>query len=299
MPKTMISLIGEQPIPNILPVKAERPEEVILAYTERTRTLSQRLEKILANTASVKRIEIPAYDIPQIAARFRGIIVTRRERTHGLVFNLTGGTKPMVLGLHLVATESKIPFVYFQTEGMQSKLYKYRFDGVDIRLVSEEVIDETITISEYLRAHLDDFQETGFSQTPGGAFEKAVCETLSPCVDEILAGIKKGALDIDLVVRRANQIAIVEVKSGDKARGKRGIDQLNTAASREFLGIYTRKILAIDTKWDDTRSNLQELAAAHGITLIEFPSYSKNKSISRDERQNAINKLDKILGKIR
>ena len=296
METTMISLIGEQPIPNLLPVKAEHPEKVILAHTTKTEALSRRLEGILAQSVAVERTKIPAYDLPKITAHFRDLIARRTERSKSLVVNLTGGTKPMVLGLHLVATESRIPFVYFQTEGMQSKLYKYRFDGQDIRLISEKIIDETITISEYLQAHLEEFQVTGFSQTPGGAFEKAVYEVLSPHVDEILVGVKKGAFDIDLAVRRANQIAIVEVKSGTKALGKRGIEQLNTAASREFLGIYTRKILAIDTEWDVTRSNLRKLAEAHEIALLEFPGFSKGGEISTRETENAIRTLDDILG---
>jgi hypothetical protein len=105
-------------------------------------------------------------------------------------------------------------------------------------------------------------------------------------VDEIVAGVKLGgALDIDLVLRCGNQVGIAEVKTGRKSRSKEGINQLNTAGGRAFLGIYTRKILIVDTVWDATCSNLRELAEARNVQVVELPSYLQTGALSDYDRQ--------------
>ena len=66
------------------------------------------------------------YNLPQIydrlahfvAAEFSGELLT---------FNLTGGTKPMTPAAYRLAQECSSLFVYFQTEGNRSCLYRYAF----------------------------------------------------------------------------------------------------------------------------------------------------------------------------
>lgn len=48
-----------------------------------------------------------------------------------MIFNLTGGTKPMSLAAFLVAFQRKAPFVYFQTEGGHSLLFHYKLLMMD------------------------------------------------------------------------------------------------------------------------------------------------------------------------
>lgn len=43
----MISLVGEQPVPNLLAVLHVRPEHVVLVCTERTKGVSERLRSVL------------------------------------------------------------------------------------------------------------------------------------------------------------------------------------------------------------------------------------------------------------
>ena len=143
--------------------------------------------------------------------------------------------------------------------------------------------------------YLGDYQITGFAKTREGAFEKAVHDVLQTHVDEVLAGVKKGgALDIDLVIRCGNRVGIAEVKTGEKARKKVGIDQLNTAGGREFLGTYTKKFLIVDMPWD-TLSNLRELAQARDITVIEVPSYGMTGAISNTDQRTLARTVQQVL----
>ena len=43
MKNLMISFIGEQPIPNLIPVKFEKPEATLLVHTERTEGKAKRI----------------------------------------------------------------------------------------------------------------------------------------------------------------------------------------------------------------------------------------------------------------
>ena len=43
MKNLMISFIGEQPIPNLIPVKFEKPEATLLVHTERTEGKAERI----------------------------------------------------------------------------------------------------------------------------------------------------------------------------------------------------------------------------------------------------------------
>jgi len=196
-----------------------------------------------------------------------------------------------------VARSFSSKFLYFQSQGNQSKLYIYQFKNGQPVMATPEIIPPVLNIHDYLISFVDDYKITGFSKSAGGRFEEEVYKCIKPAIDECIAGVKlANALDIDLVCRLGNQVAIVEIKQGQKARKKEGIDQLNTAGSREFLGTYTKKILVIDRVWDQTRSNLRHLAEAHGIFLIELPSYSKTGQIDVLEKQTAIQTIRKVLG---
>ncbi len=293
----MISLVGEQPIPNILPIRHEEATEVVLAYTMSTKKVFQRLEKLLKPTVEVHPLEVLPYDISADILVLQKLIDEKKWNSSSLVFNLTGGTKIMSLAAYEVARNLSAQFLYFQSEGQESKIYKYVFKKREAVLCGDENIQESISLKEYLHAFLGEYVERGFSKTKGGDFERAVESFIRLAVDECLVGINRHALDIDLVCRISNQVAVVEIKSGERARQKEGIDQLNTAASREFLGTYTRKVLVIDTVWDHTRSNLRELAEAHNITLIELPSFHLQGKIDNKEKELAIATIQKILGR--
>lgn len=290
MDAVMISLVGEQPIPNLLPVKLDNPTIVALIHTERTQPISQRLKKLIPQAQLVGPVD--PYDV----AAIEGIIsnwITTLEVKAAITYNLTGGTKTMMLAAYRVAEQHTSPLLYFQTEGRQSLVYRYHF-LLDRKLALQERVEipGILTIHDYLNAYLDSFQVTGYSRDAGGTFEQAIHQALDGSVDEVVAGVKVGgALDIDLVLRRGNRVGVVEAKTGKKAREKGGIDQLNTAASPVYLGTYTSKFLVIDQRWDNSCANLCELAEARGITVIELPSYAQHGALSSEDQQTLVQQI--------
>ncbi|MBE7557389.1 MAG: hypothetical protein HS126_40645 [Anaerolineales bacterium] len=102
-------------------------------------------------------------------------------------------------------------------------------------------------------------------------------------------------MDIDLVVRIGNQVGIIEAKTGGKGRKKEGIDQLNTAGGRAYLGTYTKKFLIVDSSWE-ILSNLSDLAKVRDIVVIELPSYGETKQLADADRERLIQTIRTNLG---
>jgi len=277
--KVMISIIGEQPIPNLLALRYERPTESVLIFTDFTRSTAERLHNLITKDSQCYLLQTDPYDIQSIYKDLREVI--ERYSWHGedLVFNLTGGTKPMVLAAYRVAAELQSSFLYLQSEGRRSRLYRYEFDAGTYRKVSDEFLPELITIDEFVQAYLGRIPQRRKKQRDefGKAFEDAIAAALRDINLEVKVGVHlAGALEVDLMVRYENQVGVIQAKTGKSAGEKRGLDQLNAVCDQRYLGTYTRKILAINTTWDKTRTNLKELADAWKITVIELPSFSQD-----------------------
>ena len=63
--KVMICLVGEQPVPNLLPIRSLAPHTVALINSKRTTNVSQNLKNLLAAEHSVIEQPIDAYDLPK------------------------------------------------------------------------------------------------------------------------------------------------------------------------------------------------------------------------------------------
>lgn len=68
----MIALIGEQTLPNLLPIRHYQPEAVLLVYTSRTEAMSNRLQALLSKDTSVHMLETDAYDIKDVSSKLTG-----------------------------------------------------------------------------------------------------------------------------------------------------------------------------------------------------------------------------------
>ncbi|MGQ9787499.1 MAG: hypothetical protein ACUVSJ_13690 [Anaerolineae bacterium] len=269
----MIALVGEQPIPNLLPMRYLKPDGLVLVYTKRTEKVAQRLQQLLgdAETYALK-IENP-YDIAAIRDKIRAAVAGETDQ----LFNLTGGTKTMVLAAYDLAREAKSPILYLQTEGprgrdQQSVLYRYTWRGDTLELQERYVIDQPlITLDDYLRVHFEGYEKRGFSREKGGELERAVYKALHGWVDEIEAGIcpddVKEQVEIDLAVRCGNQVGFIEVKGGGDESGKDAVDQLTTAAARELAGTYIARFLVTGRT---QRDEYKAVATALNISVVEL-----------------------------
>lgn len=290
---TMIALVGEQPIPNLIPVRYLKPEALVLVYTKRTEDKAMNLVRLLAENGVVPvKVDDP-YDLTAT----RSDVLKAIQGHTDLLFNLTGGTKTMALAAYELAKHTNSPFIYLQTEGapgqaLQTVLYRYRFEAGQSVLEQPVPIDEqVISLDDYLRAHFGDYETGDFHRTKqgglseGGLLEKAVHDALKDWVDDIKVGVRpkgvKQQMEIDLVIRRGNQVGFIEVKSGGGQSGKEAIDQLTTAAARELSGIYTARFLVTAATAHD---EYKALASRLDITVIELPGYRDGR-LGRSDRE--------------
>lgn len=295
----MVSLVGEQPIPNLLVVRHERPEGTVLVSTERTRNVAQRLESLLRPQIAVDHLRIAdPFDLGQIRDSLREYLMARGHPEGGWVFNLTGGTKPMGFAAYRLAAELQSPFVYLQSEGKRSRLYRYELREGEYHKVADELLPGLITLDDYLRVHVGNYTQKPSGSNLGDRFERALAEALEEAGLEVKVGVAlEGALEVDLVVRHENQVGVVQAKTGKAARKKDGLDQLNAACDQRYLGTYTEKILVINQRWDKTQTNLKELARAWGIRVVELPSFAEeHPRLSPEDRTRLQGQVREALG---
>lgn len=290
---TMIALVGEQPMPNLLPVLYYKPERVVLIYTQQTEKVTERLQQILnEQSESLLLGPIEAYNIADTEKRIRSWIETHLAAEETVLFNVTGGTKLMMLPAYRVAEQRQKPFFYLETR-KGSIVYSYQFLPDGTLSPPEEIeLPTLLDINTFLRVHVGGYESgSGSPEEKGRLFEEGVYNALETEMDEIEGNVKiGGALEIDFVVRMGNRFGIIEAKA---SKGKKqAIDQLNTAGGREYLGTYTSKFLVMGEQWED-RSNLRELAEARQITVIEMQNYDHSGMLTPEDKQHLVETIRK------
>ena len=89
---TILSLIGEQPIPNLLPIRYLNPRAAILVHSDFTEKSAKQLTNVIHAQLEVSFLPVDAYQIDQIQAALKAEISRRNLDASQVVFNLTGGT---------------------------------------------------------------------------------------------------------------------------------------------------------------------------------------------------------------
>jgi len=279
----LVSLIGEQQLPNYLPIIHLKPQRVLLIHSAKTAKQAERLKNVLVARLSdieVRNIRIHPYLLHEDFEAIHKQLLGEAD----VLFNITGGTKIMSNAAVLLASQLGSDCIYYQSEGNLSRLYWYAIENNTPRPKNDEDLPENLfTIEDYLKLYLGDYRCEGYHKDEngqldeGGRFEQAVGETLKQAGFEVLAGIRPAGegnqLEIDLIFRLHNQMGIAEIKVGD-AKGdsvKKGIDQLTTAGEREYLGTYVKRFLVTAR---NIKTQQKKYAYAHGVYLIELPVYS-------------------------
>ncbi|WP_424611079.1 DUF1887 domain-containing protein [Caldanaerobacter sp.] len=288
--QAIISLIGEQPIPNLLPIRYFSLNYTIypvFVHTSRTEDIGKRLQGIFKG--ELRKVE--PYNLVAIENDLEELVNKLGELGYKITLNITGGTKPMSLAAFRIAERYKLPFFYLQSEGKKNILYEYWFEENSLKSSSKE-IGQLLNIDLYLQAHQGPYEEaSGFRND----FEKIVFNVLEKEVDEIKKGIRFSAhpsVEIDLVLRIGNNVGIAEVKSGGEAAKKRPLEQLITAGEARFLGTFTSKFLIIDREYGE---NNRLLAEAHRVKVIELPSVQEG-ALSPEDRKKLTEVVKEELG---
>lgn len=289
--QVMVLLVGEQPAPNLLPVKQYRPKSAVLVYTDFTERITENLQRVLP-LKTIWRVKVPPYDV---AATRKGL--TERFAAQGwkgsdLIFNLTGGTKMMMLAAYSIAQEMGSRCLYLVSERGRNDVHWYKFENGRLVSQGKEPLRENIDLDEYLRAYVGAYRHG----KPADKFERAVLAALRPqhsAVDQILTNIRPTAtpnLEIDALVRIGNQIGLLEIK---QRADKRAIDQLTTPTSREYLGTYVHRFLISGRRM---AASSHRLAQAYGITIIELESFGNQQRLSADDTALLRQKISQRLG---
>jgi|GEM_PF-1902395 len=281
----MVALVGEQRIPNYIPVKYSRfrPDNLILVASNFTTHVATLLTEFLEPNISCEIVEVDPYDPLNIRT---GILSKIHGQTDGneLVINFTGGTKVMSLAALEVARMLRCDALYYQTEGNTSRLWHYRFQGDALRVVGSEDISVTITLDEYLRLHIGKYDLRPLNDP----FEIAVLQILETVGHEVLAGIHPRELpdkEIDFAIRIGNQVGIGEIKTSPDARA---IGQITNIANRETLGTYIKKFL-IHAK--SLHPNNLDLAHKNNIKTIQLVSFYDHRTLSEHEQDMLKNEI--------
>jgi hypothetical protein len=315
---TLVCLVGEQPVPNLLAIRRFQPKRVVLVFSDRTERVSTNLVNLLSRLRS--GIELISFNVEE---PFNLLTCTRSisdeidrlvSSDHtSMVFNITGGTKPMSLAAFMIASQMGARVVYLQSEGSEPVFYSYSFDESSVTsnasltkaVKSLGTLDcsATISIADYLAVHGIQARQKDNKQE--NSFEKAVYDLVSQCMTdkhrsafEINQNVYiADNVELDLIIRYKNQIAVAEVKSGSQASKKHPIDQLVAATRPDRLGTYTKRILILDR---EPESNNAELAKAHAIEVVSLTEWDaeKNQWKSESDQKAACERLAGALSKV-
>ncbi|MFP4422939.1 MAG: hypothetical protein ACLFRG_20590 [Desulfococcaceae bacterium] len=93
-PRTLILLVGSNPLPNLLTARALRPERIALIHTNETKSMKNRLERILGKDFEIDPADSFLED-SNSADKVRRIVESLMSPPDGVHLNYTGGTKVM------------------------------------------------------------------------------------------------------------------------------------------------------------------------------------------------------------
>jgi len=296
MPQLLISLIGEQPIPNLLPLwqfQEFTATQFIASQTTlniaETLTHAIRQDKQLSHLKVFPTQTIEAYNIGLARAGISAVLSEHLLAETDVRLNLTGGTKIMSLAALQAAFGSGVRLMYVSTE--ENRIILLGSDGAEL---DSQPIDVKITVDQYLKAHgleVSDNQNFdpnyyAYAAPPpkaGDELEMSVYQALkqSTRFDDVRRKIfirkqtQQGEVnnELDIVAIRNGRLAVCSCKSissekQEQVRIKiqKAIYELASLSRREAFGIYCGKILATDIP-EPGEANLQR-AKEMGVRLV-------------------------------
>ena len=287
---TMIALVGQQQIPNLLPAFFKKPRKMLLVYSHFTEPDFLRLRGVLEERG-ICSSGLKCKNEYETFATTKQLEeeLTSQGFQNDVIFNLTGGTKAMVLAAYECARKRKGQVVYLESGRGVSSLYEYHFaESGELALSGQYEISPLLSIEQFLDAHLGKglWQETGYSRDIGGKFEEAVGETLRDVVD-MKAGVrflgdeggKRPQADLDLVARIGNQFAVVEIKDQKKATLD-ALKQLHYLS--RLLGTYTKKFWILSR---ESSPDHEAVIQATRTTVISIPEFAVTGTIDDNDKQ--------------
>lgn len=285
MTTVLVTMIGHQPLPSLLATRYLKPEKVIFLYSPSADVMRRKEHLAQLLPAGSGEIAIPRpidpWDIGSIPQFLPDFL--RRKKLDGmeLLFDLTGGTKAMSIGLAESARLlTGVQLIYLESDRFETMLSRYHHDERG-RLICDgsEQLPELLDLDSFFHAYLGKFDWSPQPNPQQSAESRQFEEDVAAGFDatrtlEIGRSVKSlGAEEIDIVLRRRNQFALVECKTGKGVIKIHGILQLSNLASERYLGTYTRKILVVQSDRSTNNFNNLEVARRHDVFVLQLPDW--------------------------
>ncbi len=277
----LISLVGEQPIPNLIPLwqHPERYSSVLFCMTTETLNQFALLKQAIRSDARLSHITVEnpaaldAYQIQSAAQKISAMV--KQNPNAAAILNLTGGTKLMSIAGFSVCLEFSLPFLYVSTQ--EGAIIEHDSSGAEI---SKEAIQVNVSVAQYLAAHgLEMYSPHPYSDLEppkaGDELEALVYETALSCgkFDDVQRNVhirRPGRVndvknELDVVFTRNGVMVVCSCKSGKRIT-KEMLYELSSLSRRESAGIYCRKILICQSAELD--QPIKDRAKESGIRLI-------------------------------
>ncbi len=293
---TMIALVGDQPLPNFLPVRHYQPSDVLFVYTAKTRQKYEHLKVTLQKEIKVYGLETNAYDIPTIAKALNEELNRKTDLLPlPFVFNLTGGTKTMSFAAYQIAQQHNAPMMYLQSEGKNTRVYHYTWKDQQLLSGTNELLPECVKLSDVFDIYLGPggWQENGSGRREGSPFEDALATVLRSHGYDVMVGVHamNGQIDVDVAVRLGNQYGIIEAKMGENGRKLDGIKQLSTAS--KHLGTYSQTFYIITVQPQPAHTAITEASNLQVISLLGYDPIANK--ISLEDETKLLDKVGQTL----
>lgn len=155
MPSIHVCLVSAQPLPNLIPVIAYRPEKVHLLVSEKMKQQAVRLTSFLRRFGC-KCVEHPIdpYSMVQVEEICHAIL--KQAEPDSIALNATGGTKISAFGAFAAFRQQGFPIFYFDPE-------KWRIAHLDSSGIPPQELAAEISVADYLAAHGMQTLESGGS----------------------------------------------------------------------------------------------------------------------------------------
>jgi len=286
----LLSLVGEQPIPNLLPLWQFKDYTAVqFAATSTTWQVALNLERAICQDPQLQRLQvlsplqIPAYEIGAARQALAAALLEHQRRGEQVHLNLTGGTKLMSLAALQAAYGTGAALLYVSTE--ENQIIRLASDASEL---SRHPIQVNISVQQYLSAHgLEVSEHPSFEPgrpapdtppTEGSLLEEQVYRQLlaSGEFDDVRRRVyirkhlNKRAIqnELDICVTRNGRMLVGSCKTGNKVN-KEAIYELSSISRREAAGIYCVKVLITDNS--SLTVAVRDRARAMGVHLVYGP----------------------------
>jgi len=279
-----ITLVGGQLLPVLLGIKEYQPEVVHFLISKETKNSISNLKALIIGTKTSEH-ECEPYDLNNIKSVCEKIINKLQEEDE-VYFNLTGGTKIMLLAAQSIMVEKKIKGFYINQDNTVLEFPDFKKSNITYRVSTEEFfklsgqrVSSFKKLSDYSQQDFSTSREIEDFSEKGSLYTK-LTKTIRDKYEHLPKNGFESGLNGDKVEWETGKVLVTST-------GKKSY----TFKSQEVLNLF------FDGGWWEllVAQAISGWAEADEILLkIEFP-FKSDLSISKNEIDLVINRNNKLI----